>query len=75
LSIDFRLHTPSSARIASPFKPAFRFGGLPARTVAPGQVYRITLTNTLTKRKPMGDARGILAAHPELTSGPARINY
>jgi hypothetical protein len=44
-------------------------------TVAPGQVYRITLTNTLTNRKPMGDARAILAAHPELTSGPARINY
>ncbi|SFP58380.1 hypothetical protein [Ralstonia sp. NFACC01] len=44
-------------------------------TVAPGQIYRITLTNTLTKRKPMGDARAILAAHPELAAGPARIDY
>lgn len=44
-------------------------------TVAPGQIYRITLTNTLTKRKPMGDARAILAAHPELVAGQARIDY
>lgn len=44
-------------------------------TVAPGQIYRITLTNTLTKRKPMGDARAILAAHPELAGGQARIDY
>ena len=49
--------------------------GQDLRAGAPGQIYRITLTNTLTKREPMGDARAILAAHPELDGGQARIDY
>ncbi|CAJ0707148.1 hypothetical protein LMG19089_04280 [Ralstonia edaphis] len=71
----YRYYTPDKVYVGRHGRVVRYEPGQDLSTVAPGQIYRITLTSTLTKRKPMGDARAILAAHPELAGGQARIDY